>query len=334
MGIHDRDYYRDDSGRWGSASAHRGVILIIAVTIAVTVASWVVVEPPQYNDRGEVTAPGGSVLHDALQFEYARIVPDGQVWRFVTSFLFYGGGVGGFIWLGFGMLFFYFFGGEMEILYGTRRFLIFYLLAGLLANGVKFALGLASESFRTAPTAGTAAPMFATMVLFAFHYPHRPIRIWFLIPIPVWILVLIYLGINLLGLLGAVNVRQGEAVPALAEPLVGAAVGFGYFRTRGRLFALVDSLGGLFRRREPARRSPANLRVYDDNAPRPSSRPVSPPPVAEPVPQPAGGVADEQLEAKLDAVLAKVARHGKGSLTAEENDILMRASEVFKRKRR
>jgi membrane associated rhomboid family serine protease len=330
MGIHDRDYYRDDSGRWGSASAHRGVILLIAVTVALSLANFVVTE------RTEVTLPNGQVvegppaqvLSEALRFDHAKVTGEFQGWRFFTSFLLTPDWLLGLL---FGMLLLYFFGGEMEILYGTGRFVVFYFMAGVLANAAKFALGFAGP---TAPTYGTAAPMFATMVLFAFHYPHRPIRIWFLIPIPVWILVSLYLGLNVLLLVGAVANRSVGALPGVVEPLVGAAVGFGYFRTRGRLFALVDSLGGLFRRRERVRRSPANLRVYDDNAPRPSSRPVSPPPAAEPVPQPAGGVADEQLEAKLDAVLAKVARHGKGSLTAEENDILMRASEVFKRKRR
>src|SRR6188768_1331654 len=130
MGIHDRDYYRDDSGRWGAASEHRGVIAIIAITMAVTIASWIVIDPAQFNERGEPIAPETHVLRDAIQFEYAKIIPEGQVWRFVTSFMMDRdrGGVGGIIWLVFSMLFFYFFGGELEILYGTRRFLTFYLL--------------------------------------------------------------------------------------------------------------------------------------------------------------------------------------------------------------
>jgi membrane associated rhomboid family serine protease len=305
------------------------VILLIAVTVALSLANFVVTE------RTEVPLPNGQVvegppahvLADVLEFDHAKIVREFQGWRFFTSFLLTPDWLLGLL---FGMLLLYFFGGEMEILYGTGRFLVFYVMAGVLANVAKFALGFAGA---THPTYGTAAPMFATMVLFAFHYPHRPIRIWFLIPIPVWILVSIYLGLNVLLLVGALANRQVGALPGVVEPLVGAAVGFGYYRTRGRLFALVDSLGGLFRRRERGR-SPANLRVYDD-APRPSSRASAPPPTSpEPVPQPAGGgPADEQLEAKLDAVLAKVARQGKGSLTPEENDILMRASEVFKKKR-
>jgi membrane associated rhomboid family serine protease len=331
MGIHDRDYYRDDSGRWGCASAHRGVILLIAVTVALSLMNLGVTEQTFItNDEGvRVGVTEVHPLSDVLQFDYAKVVGEYQLWRPFTSFLLTPNWLLGLI---FGMLLLYFFGGEMEILYGTGRFLAFYLLAGVLANVVKLVLGVAGA---TAPTYGTAAPMFATMVLFAFHYPHKPIRIWFLIPIPVWILVSIYLGLNLLMLLGAVAARNPEALPHVMEPLVGAAVGFAYYRTRGRLFAFVDMIGGLFRRRESSRRSPANLRVYDETAPRPSTRAASPTPAKpEPVPQPAGGGVDEHLEAKLDAVLAKVARHGKGSLTAEENDILMRASEVFKKKRR
>lgn len=336
MGIYDRDYYRDDSGRWGSASAHRGVIALIAITVSLSLVNLAATE-----DR---EVPGADrpvpvhVVSEALRFEYPKVVPEVQLWRFATSFLLTESWLIGLI---FGSLLLYFFGGELEILYGTGRFLTFYFLAGILANVLKFLLAWVPTLFdkagigATAVTYGTSAPMFATMVLFAFHYPHKPIRIWFLLPIPVWVLVLIYLGINLLMLLGAVASRSGDAVPHAIEPLVGAAVGFLYFRTRGRLFAFADVFANLFRKKR-GRRSPANVRVYDedDDAPRPASRASSPPQPPQPVPQPAGGGVDEHLEAKLDAVLAKVARHGKGSLTAEENDILMRASEVFKKKRR
>ena len=42
---------------------------------------------------------------------------------------------------------------------------------------------------------------------------------------------------------------------------------------------------------------------------------------------------DEHLEAKLDAVLEKVARFGQASLTDAERQILLKASEIYKRKR-
>jgi hypothetical protein len=42
---------------------------------------------------------------------------------------------------------------------------------------------------------------------------------------------------------------------------------------------------------------------------------------------------DEQLEAKLDHVLEKVSQYGRESLTPEEREILLRASEIYKRRR-
>ena len=42
---------------------------------------------------------------------------------------------------------------------------------------------------------------------------------------------------------------------------------------------------------------------------------------------------DEHLEAKLDAVLEKIAKKGKESLTTQEQEILKQAAEMYKRRR-
>jgi hypothetical protein len=42
---------------------------------------------------------------------------------------------------------------------------------------------------------------------------------------------------------------------------------------------------------------------------------------------------DEHLEAKVDALLEKIAQHGKESLTSQEQEILRRAAELYKRRR-
>jgi hypothetical protein len=51
------------------------------------------------------------------------------------------------------------------------------------------------------------------------------------------------------------------------------------------------------------------------------------------VPSAPAGDLDEHLDAKLDAVLEKLSRHGRESLTDSERDILLRASEIYKKKR-
>jgi len=44
--------------------------------------------------------------------------------------------------------------------------------------------------------------------------------------------------------------------------------------------------------------------------------------------------ADEHTEAEVDEVQAKVARQGKGSLSEREQKILLRASELYRQRRK
>ena len=320
MGIYDRDYYRESPSRWwGNPGDRRGVIALIAITVSCAIANEVFRQPSADGNGFEP-----DVLVQATKF-YPPAILQGQVWRFVTSFLV---GKLNFLGLIFGMFGLYIFGGELEQLYGTRRFVVFYLMAGFLSCLVKFGLALADIGYNT-QTSGAAGPLFATFVLFAFHFPHRQIRIFFLLPIPVWVLVAIYLGLNLLGLLPGLRDPSGGSVPYLIDPLFGALVGFAFFRTRGTMF----DFELLFSRPANKRRSPASLKMYDENAPRPersSEERESPEPRR--APQATINV-DEHLEAKLDAALAKVARQGRGSLTADENEILLKASAIFKKRR-
>jgi hypothetical protein len=74
------------------------------------------------------------------------------------------------------------------------------------------------------------------------------------------------------------------------------------------------------------RKARSRFRVYEER----EERPRTPVAVAAP---PERGDVDEQLEAKLDAVLQKVSQHGKESLTESEREILLRASEIYKKRR-
>jgi hypothetical protein len=114
-----------------------------------------------------------------------------------------------------------------------------------------------------------------------------------------------------------VFVSGQETTTAVTVHLTGAAFAFGYYKWQWRLASLWNIVA---RFRLPRFRRP-RLRVYRE-AP---STPVRsrPRPIED----------DEQLEARLDAVLDKVAREGQASLTESEKAILVRASEVYRRKR-
>jgi hypothetical protein len=110
------------------------------------------------------------------------------------------------------------------------------------------------------------------------------------------------------------KVEDGTAV---SVHLAGAAFGLAYYKFRWRLIDLWPKLQTWKKRRSQPR-----LRVYREEE--------TPTPVTVAAAAP---VEDEQLEAKMDAVLEKISRTGKESLTESERAVLLQASEVFKRRR-
>jgi hypothetical protein len=150
------------------------------------------------------------------------------------------------------------------------------------------------------------------MVLCAIHYPTRTILLFWFVPVQIWLLVVLYVAYDAFQF-----VSQAETQTAVTVHLAGAGFAFLYYKANWRLVPMWNSVLAW-----PRQLVRPKLRIYREE-PR---QPVS-------VSAPSAGNVDEQLEAKLDAVLEKVARHGKQSLTETENQILMRASEIYKRRR-
>ena len=303
MGIYDRDYYRDGSGGWGGAGL-KAVPALIAVTVGVFVVQL-------FSSSGKVDLDP-LLRHGAFA---AEKVLDGEVWRLVTAFFVTPYSIFGIVLT---MLGLYWFGTELEEYYGTRRFLWFYLLAGTTVSAGQLALGAAGVE-ADGWTAGARGPLFAVLTLYAFHYPARQVLLLFVLPVPVGLLVAGLLALYVLLLASA-----GGPKLEIAAPLIGAAFGAAFFKLADSRFA--RSRGDDSRRGERAR-------------PKLTLRPADPPADDDqfagstPTPhRPRAARPDEYLEAKLDAVLEKMARSGRDSLTAEENAVLLKASEVYRQK--
>jgi hypothetical protein len=219
--------------------------------------------------------------------------------------------------LAFNMLVLYFTGTRMEEHYGSKEFLIFYLVAGVFAN-VGYFLVQAAELMPPTRAVGASGAVTAALVLFACHYPRQQVLLFFIIPMPVWLLVVLYIALDAMGALGA-----GDQRVAYAVHLFGALFGFLYFRSGRRLTDLWPGWPSRGRRARP------RLRVVP---PEPeSAEPVG---AAVEAPPRAAESNDELFEAKVDQVLEKVSKHGQESLTPEEREILFRASELYKKKRK
>ena len=330
MGIYDRDYYRSDGSSFLGSFTEQGKACkwLIALNVLFFVGQLLTPPAPSYPTFG-LDEDGNPKLnlnkdeaarfgdkYGAVQEALQLTPPDvlrGQVWRLITYAFLHS--PGSFFHILFNMLFLWWFGHEIEEMYGTREFLTFYLVSGFL-GGAAYTLWSWGRG-NMVPCVGASGAVTAVMVLYAFHFPTRVIYIWFVLPVPIWLFV----GFQVVQ--DAFLFTSGRPTDtAVTVHLAGAAFGFLYYKRNWRLDGFWEALRGL---RLPGRRP--RLRVYRDEPPTPPATPRQAPPAAR-------AEADEHLEAAVDAVLEKVARHGRDSLTESEKALLVRASEVYKRKQR
>jgi membrane associated rhomboid family serine protease len=318
MGIYDRDYYKESGPSFVESLVTRGRVCkwLIAINVVVFILQVMTRPDPMLRRAAE------DWFTDLFILDVAKVF-DGQVWRLLTyAFLHDPTSLWHIFW---NMLLLYFFGRELEDLYGSREFLAFYLVAAVLGG-----LAFLAQQFVIAQQAvepflrdraiyarclGASGAVTAAMVLYACHFPRQVILLFGILPLPVWLIVGFYVLRDVFGFLGG---QHGNV--AVTVHLAGAAFGFLYHYFQWRILYLLPSFPTQLGQRRRAR---PNLRVYrEDEAPRPA--PVAAPASAEP---------DEQFEARVDALLQKIQQFGKSSLTDSEREFMDRASEVYKRRR-
>ncbi len=295
MGIYDREYYRKEGPSYVEMLVPSGLVckwLIVANVIVFLITELA---------RGEA---GAAVFEWGVL--YMPYVAQGEVWR-LLSYAFLHAGLGHILW---NMLFLWWFGSDLEEMYGSREFLCFYLLSAV-AGGLGYALeGFLVPAAWLSPSVGASGAVTALLVLCALHFPRRVILVMLILPVPIWLFALFSVLQDLLGLF------QPRNPVAVAVHLGGAAFAAAYYHFGWRISSLWSGFTSWRRQRG-----------------RPKLRIWKPEEARQPVAVGAESAADEHLEAKLDAVLEKVARSGQESLTDQERQVLLRASEIYKKRR-
>ena len=306
MGIQDRDYYREGPSFLDRVGAQGATVWLIAITCGVFAGQM-------FSGHGPDSPLVKIGAYDP------KLILEGEVWRLLTACFLHAG-----LWhLFFNMLALYWAGQRVEEVRGPREFAIFYLVSGVGANLIYLAVYAAGLCPWTTAL-GASGAVVAVLVVFACYFPHQRVRLFFVFPIPAWGLVVLFVGLDLYGALGG-NARVVGQNVAFIVHLAGAFLGLLYFQS-GIQFTHLFA-------RSPRTRVRPKLRVISP----PPSEERTPEPVGAPVeapPKPASAPADEQLEAKLDAVLEKVSKYGQESLTPEEREILFKASELYKKRRK
>jgi len=291
MGLYDRPYMQTGTGRTGGLGPLAGMtvgmprpgegikwLLIINVAVFVVQVIFDLVLRVRLSEYFGVTL--GAFW---------------QVWRYVTFQFLHGG-----IWhIGLNMLGLYFLGMPLERMWGTRRFLKFYLSCGLTA-GLAYVIAAASLGLdRSIPLIGASGGVFGVILAAAVYFPQFRILLFFFLPVPIRIAaVFIFGGMILFVLQSAqVGVYTNDFWSNVAH--LGGTVCAAFWIWVMPRFAATASVG---RNRIRAGAWQRKLKK----------------------------LAEEQAE--IDRILAKIRQEGIASLSPREKRTLQRATEKQRRR--
>ena len=228
----------------------------------------------------------------------------GQVWRLVTYAFCHEPGNPFHIL--FNMLFLFWFGATLERMYGTREFMLFYFAAAIISGLAFLVLAIVMQD-RT-PAIGASGAVMAVVMLYAIHFP-RDEMYFFLFRVQIRFLVLFYIVVDLWPVLRAIRGEAPSDGVAHSAHLGGLAFGFLYHYFQLRLDHGLGRLKGFRAPRIRIEKPPESVRLFD--------------------PYEAEDHTDN-LDVKVDAILAKIQAHGEASLTEQERETLRKASQRYK----
>jgi membrane associated rhomboid family serine protease len=283
MGFSDRGYYRFDNS-FQRQSDWTAVITLIIANVGVWVLNLLV-----NNKFNDVLALNGALPQNLW-----------KSWELVS----YGFAHADEPWhLLFNMLALFFFGRAVEQVLGKAEFLRFYFVA-VVASGLAWVLSvnLLPDSNKM-NLIGASGGVMAVLAVFVWYFPRQEVLIWGVLPVPAWVLGIVYFFFDIRG------AYFGEGNVAHVAHIGGAVFGLLYAWRGWNLSGLSD-LGG---RLKQMRRRFKVVRPDDDRGHSHTT------------------TADERsLQLKVDEILEKISRSGESSLTNDERETLTRASRRFK----
>ena len=305
MGISNRDYYRDDPPPFdpgGGGGAYGGPSLWSIKSLLIICVSVFFLQ--------NVFAHGDNVnrgLTEWLSLSWTSL-KDFQIWRVVS----YGFTHGSIQHLFFNMLGLWILGRMVEGIYGSKEFVAFFVVAvivsGLIQVGMTELGRLGQENPPPGlPVIGASGGVLAVVLLAALHFPHHRMQMFF-IPISFelrW-LAAFYVGGDIFMALFS----RDSNVAHLAH-LAGAGFGIAYFKLGWRMLPTsrrTKSGAGFIKKLVKSKpKTNPNVKIYE-------------PPSAD-------------LDREVDRILDKINSEGRENLSADEERILIQASEKYQKSR-
>ena len=287
MGIYDRDYYRTET----SGTTLRGPRTVVGWLILINVIVYLA--------DGLLTPQGSSfTIHGVLACTPETLVKPWLWWQLLT----YGFAHAPYPHLAhiaFNMMGLWFLGRSVEERYGRWEFLRLYLvmivLGGAVWSATNMAVGRPADFL-----IGASGAVTGVVLLFAVNFPRQTLLLFFLFPVPAWLVGVMLVVGNLFGHAG-----YGCEGVAYEVHLVGIAFAAAYYYFGWNLSWLGGGLSLERLRRRP------KLRLHD----------------------PAGSAKAGKIDREVDRILKKISDQGEASLTRKERRTLEAASRQYQKNR-
>jgi membrane associated rhomboid family serine protease len=295
MGIYDRDYNR---GYYPQSGFNLGGATTLTTKLVIVMFAVYVVQLLTQPSRPDF--PGDEGWFTDLFSLYPDVLKHPlRYFQFLTYGFLHD--PGDLKHIAFNMFGLWIFGRDVEYRYGRREYLSFIFVAIIVAGLAwvlsEFAL---HRGFASGPAMlGASGGVTAVVILFALNFPNRTLLFMFVLPMPMWVAAILFVGYDAYG-----AVQRSDNVAYTAH-LGGALFAFIYFQSRWRLERFLPS-GDLLERLKPK----PKLRVVDPDS------------------------SDTSTDDQVDEILKKIQEHGRNSLTRQERRILEEASKQYQKKRR
>ncbi len=300
MGINNRDYYKP-SGFGGFTFFPPVLKKIIIINVIVFFISIVL-------QMIKVTPYATAYLYMQKYFALLPFDSGFLPWQLITyQFMHDVNSLGHIL---FNMFILWMFGMELENIWGSRKFLVFYLVGGIGAGILQLL------SMPLAPTIGASGAVYAVMVAFAMMFPDRYIFLWFLIPVKAKYLIGFFVILEFL------SVGQMSFVAHTAH-IGGAITGLIWILLDRKYHFNVDSIFNLFQRSKDTFNKTKN--DYNFRKPKRDSSNSTDVKEAE-FYEINNNKSEEISQDEIDRILDKISQSGYQNLTEKEKRILFEAS--------
>ena len=187
MPLSDRDYMKPSppprrriwTGRSNNSFLQDPVLVIIAINLVIFIAAVI--------SREVLVTYNGVPVGVMYKLNYyLGLIPNAlgeRPWTIITNMFAHEG-----FWHIFGNMFtLFFFGRVVNQLVGSKRFLLLYFIGGILGNLLYIWLGAPNSI-----AIGASGAIYAIAGALVMMMPRLPVRLYFLIPMPLWVVVLVF----------------------------------------------------------------------------------------------------------------------------------------------